>query len=98
MSIGLRPLGNRVFIKRLEPEEVTGGGIIIPDTAREKPKQGEVIAAGPGEMKKNGSRAKMEVKVDDTVLFPDMHGWETTFGGEEFTVLRESDVLAVMKG
>lgn len=95
MGIGLKPLGNRVFIKRSDPDKVTSGGIIIPDTAKEKPQQGEVIVAGPGEMKKDGSRAKMAVKVGDKVLFPPAHGWETVFGDEDFTVLRESDVLAI---
>ena len=92
----IRPLGDRVLIKRVPEEEKTKGGIIIPDTAKEKPQEGEVIAVGVGKLLDNGKRAEMEVKVGDRVLFAKYGGTEFKLDGDELLVLRESDILAVI--
>jgi chaperonin GroES len=94
IKIDLQPLDDRIVIKRLEAEEKTAGGIVLPDTAKEKPQKGEVIAAGPGKLLENGKRAAMEVKVGDTVLFGKYSGTEVKVAGEECLILRESDLLA----
>ncbi len=96
MEIGIKPLHNLVFIIRSKPEEISAGGVIIPETAKKPPLQGKVVATGPGKVKKDGSLAKMEVKVGDTVLFPDMHGWEAKTH-DDYTILREDDILAVLE-
>ena len=90
-----RPLHNRVVIKRIEAEEKTTGGIIIPDTAKEKPQQGEIIAVGPGRYEKN-VRVPMELKVGDKVLYGKYSGSEVTIDNDQYLILRESDVLAVI--
>lgn len=97
MDFGIKALHNLVFIKRLEPDPISKGGIIIPETARQRHLQGKVIATGPGKIKRDGSRADMQVKIGDTVFFPDMHGWEASFEGQDYTILREEDVLAVLE-
>jgi chaperonin GroES len=94
IKIDLQPLDDRIVIKRLEAEEKTAGGIVLPDTAKEKPQKGEVIAAGPGKLLENGKRAAMEVKVGDAVLFGKYSGTEVKVAGEECLILRESDLLA----
>ena len=93
----LTPLGDRVLVKRSEAEEKTAGGIVLPDTAKEKPKQGEVVAVGSGRMLDNGERVALSVKKGDTVLFTSYAGNEVQIDGEEFLLMREEDILAVVK-
>jgi len=95
--MNLKPLHDRIIVKRLESETVTKGGIIIPDTAKEKPIQGEVVAVGPGKLLDNGERSKMEVKKGDRVLFSRYGGTEVKIDGEEHLILREEDVLAIVE-
>lgn len=93
----LKPLNDRVLVKRLEVEEKTAGGIYIPDSAKEKPLKGEIVAAGPGKLDDNGERVAMTVKVGDTVLFAKYAGSEVTVDGEETLVMREDDILAIVE-
>ena len=93
-KVTLQPLDDRVVLERIEAEEVTAGGIVLPDTAREKPQEGRVLAAGPGKLLDSGKRAGMDVKAGDRVLFGKYSGTEVTVEGEELTILRESDILA----
>lgn len=95
-KLALRPLADRVIIKKLEPEEKTPGGIVLPDTAKEKPQQGEVLAVGPGKVDEKGTRQPMEVKVGDKVLFQKYTGTEVKIEGQEYTILAERDILAVL--
>jgi chaperonin GroES len=83
-------------VKPLEAEEVKKGSIIIPDTAKEKPQQGEVVAAGPGKLNDDGSRQQMEVKVKDKILYGKYSGTDVTVDGEDYLIMRESDILAVL--
>jgi chaperonin GroES len=92
----IRPVGDRVVVKPAAKEEVTKSGIVIPDTAKEKPQEGEVIAVGSGKLLDNGDRVPLELKVGDRVLYAKYGGTEFKLDGEEFLVLRESDVLAVL--
>jgi len=91
-----RPLHDRVVVRRLESEEKTKGGIIIPDTAKEKPQEGEVVAVGPGRMTEDGKRIGMEVKKGDRVLIGKYSGTDVKIDGTEYTILREDDVLGVL--
>ena len=94
----IQPLADRVVVKALDQtEEQTRGGIIIPDTAEEKPSQGEVVAAGPGKLSDEGTRVKLDVKVGDKVLYGKYSGTDVTLDGEEYLILRESDILAIVK-
>jgi len=93
----VRPLNDRVLVKRLEAEQKTAGGIIIPDTAKEKPQQGEILAVGPGRMNDNGTRTAPEVKVGNRVLFAKYAGTEIKVEGQEQIFMRESDILAVFE-
>jgi len=93
----IRPLHDRLIVKRLEEEEKTKGGIIIPDTAKEKPIEGKVIAAGAGKVKKDGERIPMEVKKGDRILFAKYAGTEVKIEGEEHLMMREDDVLAIIE-
>ncbi|HDM10729.1 MAG: co-chaperone GroES [Deltaproteobacteria bacterium] len=93
----LRPLGDRVIVKRIEEEEKTKGGIIIPDTAKEKPIEGEVIAVGDGKLLENGQKIPLEVKKGDRVLFGKYAGTEVRIEGEELLIMREDDVIAVVE-
>ena len=93
----LRPLHDRVIIKRLEEEERTAGGIIIPDTAKEKPQQGKVIAVGKGKMMENGQVSPMTVKEGDRVLFAKYAGSDIKIEGEEHLIMREDDILAIVQ-
>jgi chaperonin GroES len=93
----IRPLGERVLVKRLEEEEVRRGGIIIPDTAKEKPQQGEVIAVGPGRWDDGGKRRAPEVKAGDKILFGKYAGNEVKVEDEEFLIMREDDILGVIE-
>jgi chaperonin GroES len=94
----VRPLHDRLIVKRLEEEEKTKGGIIIPDTAKEKPIEGKVIAAGTGRLNKDGKKMPMEVKTGDRVLFAKYGGTEVKMDGEEYLMMKEEDVLAVIEG
>ncbi|MDZ7272169.1 MAG: co-chaperone GroES [candidate division KSB1 bacterium] len=94
--MNIKPLADRVVIKPLEPEEKKQGGIIIPDTAKEKPQQGEVIAVGPGKVSESGQKIPMEVKKGDRVLYGKYSGTEVTVDGEELLIMRESDILAII--
>jgi chaperonin GroES len=93
-KIELQPLEDRIVIKRLEAETKTAGGIVLPDTAKEKPQRGEILAVGPGKLLDNGKRAELEVKVGDQVLFGKYSGTEVKVAGEECVIMRESDLLA----
>jgi chaperonin GroES len=92
----IRPLHDRLIVKRLEEEEKTKGGIIIPDTAKEKPIEGKVIAVGDGKVKEDGSKIPMEVKAGDRILFAKFAGTEIKIDGEEHLMMREDDVLAII--
>lgn len=92
----IRPLHDRLIVRRLDAEEKTAGGIIIPDTAKEKPIQGEVLAAGPGGRDDSGRRIEMDVRVGDIVLFSKWGGTEVKLDGEEVLVLKESDVIGIV--
>ena len=92
----IKPLDDRIVVKPLEAEEVKKGGIIIPDTAKEKPQEGEVIAVGPGRMSDAGKRIPVEVKKGDRILFGKYSGTEVTVVGKEYLIMRESDILAVI--
>ncbi len=91
----LKPLGDRVLVKPSQEEEKTKGGIVLPDTAREKPQKGEVVAVGPGKLLDDGKRLPPEVKVGDVVIFSKYGGTEIKVDGEEYLILHESDILAV---
>ncbi|TDA69964.1 MAG: co-chaperone GroES [Clostridia bacterium] len=91
----LKPLDDRVIIKTIEQEEKTQAGIVLPDTAKEKPQEGEVKAVGPGRMLENGNRVPPTVKVGDRVLFAKYSGTEVKVEGEEYLIMRESDILAI---
>ena len=92
----IKPLSDRVVIKPVESEEKKQGTIIIPDTAKEKPQQGEVVAVGPGKVSESGETVKMEVKVGDKVLYGKYSGTEVTVDDEEVLIVRESDILAII--
>jgi len=92
-----RPLHDRVLIKVLDSEEKTSGGIIIPDTAKEKPQEGEVVAVGPGAMNDTGKLAPMDVKVGDIVLFGKWSGTEVKIDGKEYSSMKESDIMGISK-
>jgi chaperonin GroES len=95
--MGIRPLQDRVLVKRVKEEEKTKGGIIIPDTAKEKPIEGKVVAAGNGKVLENGSVRPLEVKKGDTVLFGKYSGTEVKIEGEEHLILREDDILGIVE-
>ncbi|MBR0840508.1 MULTISPECIES: co-chaperone GroES [Bradyrhizobium] len=91
-----RPLHDRVLVRRLDAEEKTAGGIIIPDTAKEKPQQGEIVATGPGARNEQGQLVQLDVKPGDRVLFGKWSGTEVKIDGEEFLIMKESDLLGVI--
>jgi len=93
----IRPLGERVVIKSLPGEEVTKGGIVLPDTAKEKPQEGEVIAVGPGRLLDNGTRVSIDLKVGDCILFSKYAGNEVKLDDVEYLIMRESDILGVIE-
>jgi chaperonin GroES len=95
--VNLRPLDDRVVVEGLEAEEKTAGGILLPDTAKQKPQQGKVIAVGPGKLTDSGNRAALAVKVGDTVLFGKYSGSDVEVNGRELKILREADILAKLK-
>jgi chaperonin GroES len=93
----LKPLGDRVLVKPVEEEETTASGIVLPDTAKEKPQKGEVLAVGDGKLDDEGKRVKLDVSKGDEVLYSKYGGTEITVEGEDLLVLRESDVLAIVQ-
>ncbi len=93
----IRPLNDRILVKRLEEEEKTAGGIIIPDSAKEKPAEGKVIAVGPGKLNDNGDRVAMDVKEGDTILFSKYGGTDVKVDGEDYLIMREDDVLGIVE-
>ena len=95
-SVKVRPLDDRVMVRPLEAEEKTEGGIVLPDTAKEKPQKGEIVAAGEGKLIEDGTRADMTVKKGDVVLYGKYSGTEVKIDGEDYTIMRESDVLAII--
>src|ERR1700710_3034907 len=98
MTMAFRPLGDRVLIKRIEEESKTAGGIIIPDTAKEKPQEGEVIAVGPGARDESGKVQPLDVKAGDRVLFGKWSGTEVKIDGVDYLIIKESDLLGVLEG
>jgi chaperonin GroES len=92
----IRPLGDRILLKRVEEEEKSKGGIIIPDTAKEKPQQGKVVAVGKGKLADDGKLIPMEVKPGDTILFAKYSGSEVKIDGEEHLIMREDDILGII--
>ncbi len=97
-KLKLKPLGGRVIIEPIEQEEMTAGGIILPETAKEKPQEGHVLAVGPGDRDEKGVRVPMDVKVSDKVLFAKYSGTEIKLDGKKLLIMRESDLLAVVEG
>ena len=95
-NIDFRPLGDRVVVRRVESEEKTAGGIIIPDTAKEKPSEGEVVAFGAGARDDKGALVALEVKAGDKVLFGKWSGTEVSLGGEELLIMKESDIMGIL--
>ncbi len=96
MAVTLKPLGDRVVVRPKQKEETTKSGIVLPDTASEKPQEGTVLSVGPGRVLDTGKRVEMEVKQGDTVLFAKYAGTEVKLDGEEYLVIRESDLLAIV--
>ena len=96
--MGFRPLHDRVLVRRVEADEKTAGGIIIPDTAKEKPMQGEIIAVGPGARDESGKLVPLDVKKGDRVLFGKWSGTEVKIDGEDLLIMKESDILGVTEG
>jgi chaperonin GroES len=95
-NVSFKPLGSRVLVEPIEQEEVTASGIVLPETAKEKPQQGKVLAAGPGDRNEDGDRVEMDVKVGDTILFAKYSGTEVKMEGKKLLILRESDVLGIV--
>ena len=93
----IRPLNDRILVKRLESETTTAGGIIIPDSAKEKPAEGEIISVGVGKLNDKGERVALEVKVGDNVLFSKYGGTDVKIDGEEYLIMREDDILGVVE-
>lgn len=96
MTITLKPLGNRVVVEPLEQEEITAGGIVLPETAKEKPQKGTIVAVGPGDRDDDGDRIALDVKVGDVVLYAKYSGTEIKIDGKKVLILRESDILAIV--
>lgn len=95
--MNIRPLNDRILVKRLEEEQTTAGGIIIPDSAKEKPAEGEIVAVGPGKMNDAGERVAMDVKAGDRVLFSKYGGTDVKLDGNDFLIMREDDILGVIE-
>jgi chaperonin GroES len=95
--MNIRPLNDRILVKRLESEEKTAGGIIIPDSAKEKPAEGEIVAVGPGKMTDKGERVAMDVKAGDRVLFSKYGGTDVKIDGQDYLIMREDDILGVVE-
>jgi chaperonin GroES len=97
MAMNLKPLGGRVVVEPIEQEDITAGGIVLPDTAKEKPQRGKVLSVGPGDRDDKGNYIPMDVKTDDTVLFAKYAGTEIKIDGKKLLILRESDLLAIVE-
>ena len=97
MSISIKPLEDRIVIRQVEAEQTTASGLVIPDTAKEKPQEGEVIAVGPGRVDDNGNRIPVDVKVGDVVIYSRYGGTDVKYEGQEFQILSSRDVLAVVE-
>ncbi|MBO1769686.1 co-chaperone GroES [Agrococcus sp. TF02-05] len=97
MSVSIKPLEDRIVIKQVEAETTTASGLVIPDTAKEKPQEGEVVAVGPGRVDDNGNRVPIDVTVGDKVLYSKYGGTEVKFGADEYLVLSARDVLAIVE-
>jgi chaperonin GroES len=97
VQMNLKPLGSRVLVEPIEAEEVTAGGIVLPETAKEKPQKGKVLSVGPGDRDEDGDRIAMDVKKDDVVLFAKYGGTEIKVDGKKLLILRESDLLAIVE-
>jgi len=97
-KLKLKPLGGRVIVEPIEQEEMTAGGIILPETAKEKPQEGKILAAGPGDRDEDGERIPMDVQIGDKVLYAKYSGTEVKMDGKKLLILRESDILAVLEG
>ena len=97
MSVNIKPLEDRIVVKALEAEQTTASGLVIPDTAKEKPQEGEVLAIGPGRVDDNGVRVPLDVQVGDKVIYSKYGGTEIKYGGEEYLVLSARDVLAIVE-
>ncbi len=97
MALNLKPLGNRLVVEPLEQEDVTTGGILLPETAKEKPQKGTVLSVGPGDRDDEGKRIPMDVKLNDVVLYAKYSGTEIKVDGKKLLILRESDVLAIVE-
>jgi chaperonin GroES len=97
MSLNLKPLGDRLIVEPIESEEVTASGIVLPETAKEKPQQGKVLAAGPGRRDDDGKRIKMDVEEGDTVLYAKYAGTEVKIDNKKYLILKETDVLAIVE-
>ncbi len=95
--MAIKPLGEKILVKRLEAEEKTAGGIVLPDSAKEKPKEGKVIALGDGKLLDDGGRAEFQVKKNDRVIFTSYAGTEVTVDGEEYMLMSEDDILAIIE-
>ena len=96
MALNMKPLGSRVIVEPTEENEITAGGIVLPETAKEKPQKGVILAAGPGDRDDDGKRIELDVKVGDTVLFAKYGGTEIKVDGKKLLILRESDLLAIV--
>ncbi|WP_024287017.1 co-chaperone GroES [Cellulomonas sp. KRMCY2] len=96
MSVSIKPLEDRVVVRTLEAEQTTASGLVIPDTAKEKPQEGEVLAVGPGRVDDNGQRVPLDVAVGDTVIYSKYGGTEVKYAGEEYLILSARDILAVV--
>ena len=97
-KLKLKPLGGRVIVEPIEQEEMTAGGIILPETAKEKPQEGKILAAGPGDRDEDGERIPMDVQIGDKVLYAKYAGTEVKVDGKKLLILRESDILAMVEG
>ena len=98
MALNLKPLGNRVVVEPVEQEEITAGGIVLPETAKEKPQQGVILAIGPGARDEDGDRIAMDVAVGDRILYAKYSGTEIKLDGKKLLILREEDILAIVQG
>ncbi|MFA5606196.1 MAG: co-chaperone GroES [Leucobacter sp.] len=97
MSVAIKPLEDRIVIKQVEAEETTASGLVIPDSAKEKPQEGKVVAVGPGRVSDNGTRIPLDVAVDDVVIYSKFGGTEVKYGGDDYLVLSARDILAIVE-
>jgi len=97
VSVAIKPLEDRIVIKQVEAEETTASGLVIPDSAKEKPQEGKVVAVGPGRVSDNGTRIPLDVAVDDVVIYSKFGGTEVKYGGDDYLVLSARDILAIVE-